>query len=325
MKNLLLLLLTACSLTHLIGQSVPKYVMLEHFTNSRCGICASRNPAFFDLIEQYPSQVHHISYHPSFPYSTCVFYLGNTTENSARADYYNIDGTPRVVLNGLLVPLATSLLPAATLNTALAQTSPVYVQVSETSETVTVRVYTVGELTAGNTYKLYIALAEKTINQATPNGENVHHNVFRDLLVENVLDLAPTGEFVEFTFTKTTVSSWNADEIYALAWVQNTTTAEILNSGTKFDPVITSVNAAPVAGVVQFAPNPSSSVSTATLPDGEAPASVQLFSMDGRLVQADFTTDGRVLTLETAALQAGMYYAVITTKNGVYSSKLSKI
>jgi Secretion system C-terminal sorting domain len=325
MKKLLLFLLVCSFSAAVFAQSVPKYVMLEHFTNSRCGICASRNPAFFTLIEQHPNDVHHIAYHPSFPYNTCVFYLANTAENNARANFYDIDGTPRVVLNGLLVPLATSLLPTATLNTALAQTSPIYVQVSETTDVVTVRVYTVGEVTPGDTYKIYVALAEKTINQATPNGENVHHNVFRDMVADAEITLAPQGEFVELSYTKTTNASWNANEIYALAWVQNVTTDEILNSGTKFDPVLSGVSNPVVKGELKVSPNPSTDQVTMSIPVGESVESFHLVGLDGRIIYAAYQADQQVLTVATSNLEAGMYVAVVTTKNATYTGKLSKL
>jgi Secretion system C-terminal sorting domain len=325
MKNLLLLFIACSFSVQTFAQSVPKYVMLEHFTNSRCGICASRNPAFFTLIEQYPGDVHHIAYHPSFPYSTCVFYLANTTENSARAEFYDIDGTPRVVLNGLLVPLATSLLPTATLNTALLQTSPIYLQVTETADLVTIRVYTAGIISAGDTYRIYAALAEKTINQTTPNGESVHHNVFRDMVADAEIILAPQGEFVEVSYPKTILSSWNANEIYTLAWVQNTTTDEVLNSGTRFDPVITSVTNPATKGALQVAPNPTTDQATMTLPATESIQSFQLYTLDGRLINTSFQVDQQVVIMETSNLEAGMYLAVVTTKNGTYTGKLSKI
>ena len=72
--------------------STKKYLLIEHFTNSNCPPCASRNPAFYSLITQaqYADDVHHISYHPSVPYNTCVFYLANKVENNARAAVYGI-------------------------------------------------------------------------------------------------------------------------------------------------------------------------------------------------------------------------------------------
>ena len=124
MKNLALpLLLLFC--VGLNAQNLPKkYVLLEHFTNSKCPICASKNPAFYNLIANYPDDVHHIAYHPPIPYNTCVFYLDNPTENSGRASVYSINGTPRVALNGSLAPVSGALLQQALLTAEIGETSP---------------------------------------------------------------------------------------------------------------------------------------------------------------------------------------------------------
>jgi Secretion system C-terminal sorting domain len=190
---------------------------------------------------------------------------------------------------------------------------------------VTVRVYTVGEVTPGDTYKIYVALAEKTINQATPNGENVHHNVFRDMVADAEITLAPQGEFVELSYTKTTNASWNANEIYALAWVQNVTTDEILNSGTKFDPVLSGVSNPVVKGELKVSPNPSTDQVTMSIPVGESVESFHLVGLDGRIIYAAYQADQQVLTVATSNLEAGMYVAVVTTKNATYTGKLSKL
>ena len=68
------------------------------------------------------------------------------------------------------------LLPAATLNAALPLTSPIQMLVTETSgdpRTATVQIFTHAAAPAG-TYKLYLAVVEKTINYNSPNGETVH-------------------------------------------------------------------------------------------------------------------------------------------------------
>nr|MBK9652878.1 hypothetical protein [Bacteroidota bacterium] len=73
----------------------PKTVLVEHFTNTWCSICASKNPAMYQTLSNYP-QVLHIAFHPSSPYPGCVFNVQNMAENDARANYYNAyGGTPK--------------------------------------------------------------------------------------------------------------------------------------------------------------------------------------------------------------------------------------
>ena len=50
---------------------VQQNVIIEHFTNTRCGICGVRNPGLYTNISEYP-EIIHIAFHPSSPYSTCV-------------------------------------------------------------------------------------------------------------------------------------------------------------------------------------------------------------------------------------------------------------
>jgi hypothetical protein len=316
--------LTLVTVLSLTAQNVTKYVLTEHFTNSKCSVCASRNPAFYTLLSQNEAAVHHIAYHPSVPYSTCVFYLANPTENNQRTDFYGVSGTPRVALNGSLVPLASQLLPPATLSAQIGLTSPVYVEVSETATTVQVRVHTVGEKPAGN-YVLYTAFAEKLINYNAPNGEQQHHDVFRDMLSDingDAFELPVTGESIEYQYTKTENANWVTDQMYALAWVQNTQDKSVLNSGTRFDPEVSGSSEAPV-GSLQIAPNPVTERLFAIVADDQ-PQSVEVFSMSGSLVRADYSLEGNQVSVDAAALIPGIYFLKVRGEKGTFTGKFVK-
>jgi len=89
---------------------VQKNVVVEHFTNTRCGICASRNPGFFTNLNNNPDVIH-LAIHPSSPYSSCVFNQHNSVDNDDRTNYYGIyGGTPRLVVQTLQVILMYLLL-----------------------------------------------------------------------------------------------------------------------------------------------------------------------------------------------------------------------
>ena len=308
----------------LSAQNVTKYVLTEHFTNSRCSVCASRNPAFYTLLSQNAATVHHISYHPSVPYNNCVFYLANPTENNDRTAFYDIVGTPRVALNGSLVPLAAQLLPAATLTAQIGLTSPVYVEVTETATVIKVRVHTMGAKPVGE-YKLYTAFAEQEVNYNAPNGEQVHHDVFRDMLSDingDPIELPATGESIEYQYPKPTNSNWNADQMYALAWVQNTQDKTVLNSGTKFDPTVSGIKDVPEASI-KVTPNPVTDHLWAVIPDDQ-PQSVEVFSLSGSLVSADYTVNGNQVNLDVAALSPGIYFLKVRGEKGTFTGKFVK-
>ncbi len=225
------------------AQQAKKYVLLEHFTNTRCGICASKNPAFFNTINQY-QDIHHIAYHPRVPYPACELYQHNTAENTLRADYYNIFGTPKVFLNGVATgpgPLITT----TALDNELMATSPIGIGVSETldeTREVTVDIKTFGTAPTGN-LKLYVAILEKELDYNAPNGESVHHDVFRKFLADGTaFTPAADGETVTETYTYTLDAEWEASEIYVMAYLQDDDTKAIINSGNRFDEALPTSN-----------------------------------------------------------------------------------
>ena len=311
--------------------SAKKYVLLEHFTNSKCSICASKNPAFYTLIgqPQYAPDVHHISIHPSVPYNTCVFYLANTTENNAWAAIYNIQGTPRVAVNGNLIPSQSVLLRQDTLTKYLNQTSPLYLKVTESgtgnTRSATIDALALSQVPSGN-YKLFVAVAEKTINQTTPNGESVHHDVFRDLLTPVTgQDFSPPapGQLATFTFNYTIDGAWNANEVYALAFVKEMDSKQILNSGTKFDPILLLDASSPIAQGIQFSPNPAADVTYAEIGNDKA-LQTEVYAADGKRVYFATETLTNRVSISTSGFTPGIYFVKIMGEKGNYSAKMLK-
>ncbi len=215
----------------------PQTPLIEHFTNTRCGICASRNPAFYQTLSNYP-QVLHIAFHPSSPYSQCYFSLQNPTENDARTHYYNAYGsTPKVTLNGKLLGGANPLINNTTLDTALGKTSPVEIRATEEligTDSVKVRVVvrTTGTVPVANAL-LFAGVAEEPVNYNAQNGETVHHDVFRKSLtasVGNQITVPAMNDSLVLNFTYAINSGWNVNNIYTLAFFQRIDTKEILNA-----------------------------------------------------------------------------------------------
>lgn len=328
MKRLIFPLLVSLFVFQLGAQPLPKrYVLLEHFTNSWCSTCASKNPAFYNLIDDYPNDVHHIAYHPPIPYNGCVFYQANTVENQARTAAYGVNGTPRVALNGALAPGGGALLQPALLTSEIGETSPLSLTVTESGagvgRTVKIKAKAWGQIPAG-TYRIYAALVEKTINLQTPNGEPVHHDVFRRMLpnIEGSVFAAPAaGEEIEYTYDYTIATAWNANEIYVVAFVQNVATGEILNSGTKFDAPLTTAAGEAAALPLRLAPNPAQDRAVATL-SGDRALHAEVFAGDGRRVQAAFSMENDQIALDLSALAPGVYFVKIRGEKSVYTGKI---
>ncbi len=325
--NFLLCFLAA---TVAASAQAKRYVLLEHFTNSNCSNCKSKSPAFFSLVDQYINDVHHISYHPSFPYSTCIFYQANTVENTGRTNYYNVNGTPRVALNGTLAPASSQLLPPATLQAQLGQTSPLYLSVQETENgnqrTANISVRTEGTVPAG-TYKLLAAVVEKKVDYTSPIGYSTHRNVFRKMLpaLEGA-DFTPAavGQSVNFSYTFTLNPNWVADSIYVVAFIQNTATKEVLNSGTKFDPLVLGAGEVTRPELVQIQPNPVTDVARVLLPAEETAQRMEVFSLDGRLVASAYETQAGLVEFAVSGLAPGVYVVKIAGEKRTYTGKFVK-
>jgi len=323
--NLLSLLLL---LTHLaIGQtSAKRYIMLEHFTNSRCSICASQNPGFFNTIAGFADDVHHIAYHPPIPYNNCIFYQANTTENAARATFYSIPGTPRVLRNGQNASNANQV-TAAVLQGLVDQTSPIVVEVTETSgnnRLATINVRTLGDKPSG-TYRLYVAIAEREVAYNAPNGEPLHHNVFRKMLTNisgDPVTLANSGGMTSAAFTYTVENGWNANEIYALAFVQNVDTKEVLNSGTRFDPAIVSaVDDVNNAASFKIFPNPASGLTTIQFQEALT-GTISLVDVRGAALWSNRVENEQTTAVDMSSYPAGVYVLRIQSDKGLSEQRI---
>ncbi len=246
MKKTILLLIWVLTGLSVATAQAPKYVLMEHFTNTRCGICGGTNPTFYQNVGiNSNTKLHHISIHSSIPYSSCVFYQANTTPQDARAAFYSVPGTPRAAINGNSTISVGSISATTIDNAYCANCSPIQVKVSETnngdnSRTANIQVKSLGAPPSGN-YRLLVAVVEKNVNYNAPNSESAHHNVFRQFLTTtagNSLSLAAQGSETAVNFNYSIDANWVANEVYVLAWLFDETTKAVLNSGTKFDAQI---------------------------------------------------------------------------------------
>ena len=306
------------------AQNVKKYTLLEHFTNTRCGICANSNPDFYTAINvENNKNIHHLSIHSSVPYADCKFYVANKTEQDTRADFYSLSGTPRVSVNGAAL-VNVSVVNAASLNTIAAETSPLSVKVTETtgaSRTVTLKLKTVGTLPAG-TYKLNIAIVEKKIDYVGPNTEALHHNVFRKWLNNADVTLAAVNGELTLTYNYTLDASWNANNIYVLAFVQNNTSKAVINSGTRFD--VTSATDEPsVDTQVSVSPNPTKEKIFITF-DKLTPQYLTVSNVTGQIVERVNALNSMSYELNMGNYPSGIYFIKVKSVEGVAIKKVVK-
>ena len=289
-SSLILIIALMLGSSTLEAQGLPtRYATLELFTNTPCPICGSQNPGLFSRLGNYEGEYHLISFYPGQPYSSCIFYQANTLQNAIRLQHYpgEIFGSPTVALNGLDFK-SSSGVNTTVLDNLTGGTSWLHVDVEETAgtnRTVTINLEDVvgGSLSAG---QLFAVIVEKEIFYNAPNGETVHHNVFRRFLT------TATGDAVDLsngaatkTYQYAVEGGWSADQTYIIAWVSDPTTKEIYNSGTRFDPdFISSVGPELSAIPVKIYPNPATSEVILSLPSGVTSADISVYDFQGREV-----------------------------------------
>jgi len=236
MKNFIF---TLClSLSALLSTAqVPKKVIVEHFTNSRCSICANRNPGFFDNLSQHPD-VLHISMYPSSPYPNCYFSQQNAIENDGRTNYYQVYGsTPVFVIQGEVINQTTNYSSAALFEPYLNQTSPISIQVNQlqSSDSIisTISVKTEAENSLGELV-IFGAIAEDTVFFSSPNGETEHYNVHRKSLYGDSgipISIPSTiGDSVTLRKAIAKNSNWNYTRLKSVIIIQESSTKTVVQA-----------------------------------------------------------------------------------------------
>ncbi len=315
------------------AQTAKKYVHLEHFTNTRCGLCSGRNPGFFNTIENYEGLVHHLAVHPRVPYSNCLLYQANTADNEARRAYHGVLGTPSVYMNGTKVNQGSTLIRATQLDDAMDKTTSVGIDISAVSssdgQSGIVTVHTTGAVPMGN-FRIYIAAIEKTVNYNAPNGETVHHNVLRKFISSNEGDMytpAATGEALEIPYTIAYESNWEASEMYVMAWIQDTGSKRVLNSGSQFDPPVNTGSSSTVeVNQLDFKVLPNPVIDQVNVQfDQPLNGVIKVQNLAGQEVaNKEIEANSTSTTLNINDLQSGVYILRIESLEGIGVRKFVK-
>jgi hypothetical protein len=217
---------------------VPKKVVVEHFTNTRCSVCASRNPGFYN---NYKTQagVIHLAIHPSSPYAACVLSQHNPVENDARTNYYGVyGGTPVLVIQGVVISTSANYGSSSIFSPFLGQTTPASIKIKQTnlgSDSIRTRVVVKTEASHNlPDLSLFVALAEDTLVYTGSNGEPVHYDVFRKSFTGaqgiNINLPASVGDSVVYIATSSTRSTWNLSRMYTLAILQEKANKAVVQS-----------------------------------------------------------------------------------------------
>jgi len=307
-----------------------RIVLLEHFTNTLCSVCSSKNPVLHNTLKDYQGQVRHISYHHSKPYTDCVIYKENKEENEGRANYYNASGSPRAYLNGVKTS-GSQLVTAAALDEELAKPTSIGIAVDQNLDTgkATITINANAEAPSEN-LKLYVALVEKELNYDAPNGEKIHYNVFRKFINMNgesgeAIATPAAGVPLELEYDFTLEFSWVRSEMYVLAFVQDDSNKAMLNAATSEDQTLSSTTNFAASNLIRLSPNPvteevqlQSDVKLLLGQEGK------LFNTNGQLVQSFIIKNEHQLSLNISTVESGLFFLDVPTAEGPVIKKLIK-
>ena len=242
--HLLLLFLFISGISISTFSQARKFVMIEHFTQASCVPCSQQNPVLQALLNTNKGSIHHIAFHTSWP-GVDPMNAYNPTQVADRVTYYGVSYVPDCFMLGNQLHTGPAGFTQSIINDAATDPAPIRVLVHETSNgttrTVHVKVITLDTLPV-DTYKIRVGVCEQWIHYTTPpgaNGEKDFSDVFRKMIPSSTGDPytpAAIGDTVSFTYTYALdLTHWDTTQIYSIAFIQNETTKEIINSGSSFD------------------------------------------------------------------------------------------
>ncbi|MBX2974492.1 MAG: Omp28-related outer membrane protein [Ignavibacteriaceae bacterium] len=235
-KYIWILLLIA---SQILNAQTQKMVLIEEFTNANCNSCPSNDANINKFVGSNWGNVISLQYHTWWPIAD-PFYSINPNENNSRVNYYGISTIQNYAVDGLVKGAATNpyLLTTQTLDRFFLQ-SPIKININSsiTGNNVDVIVELLG-LTSNipSNLKLRVALIErKRIYQTAPGTNNVKefNNIFRKFLTDttgtNLGDFS-LNDVKLFNLSQQIISSWESNELAAVAWIQDDETKEVIQS-----------------------------------------------------------------------------------------------
>jgi len=324
MRRIFTLFIITIFVTPLFSQT-GRAVIVEHFTNTYCSACSFLNPGFYQTLENYPDVVH-IAYHPSSPYSGCVFNQHNSWENDQRTYFYGVYGsTPRVVVQGEAFAAQSPLIKPEQIDAHLGGTSDYTISMAKTeSRANTMKITIEIERISGSQFEtilVYAGLAEKEVEYDAPNGEDLHHDVFRKVIFYDTANVNPVGQKKIIEYEYSTDEAWDENQIYAFAIIHDATTNMVKQACTSLEsPAGVGDKTFNELNHILY-PNPTTNIIKVKSEYTEIFSSFELFDLVGNKVKELRNTN----EMDIAELPEGVYFVRLTDQNGrTYSSKILK-
>lgn len=346
MKKHLLVVIALIALVGFAGtvnSQAVKRVLMENFTSSTCGPCASNNPQLHAWMNQnWGNGLVAAAYHVGWPSpGNDPMYLHNPVQNYDRRFYYGVNAVPTGVLMGIHMYVGSPF-PFSNMQTYFnlytGQTAPTSMEVVDTrisnndSNRCNITVINLSALPAGN-YNMRVMVIEHFIQYPSPpgnNGESYFPNVFRLSLPNSTGTNIPlaAGTY-NYVFKYKIDPVWVNANIYTMAFIQNDNDRTIVNAGRNglltgiIDPGVTPTSYA----LSQNYPNPFNPTTTVkfNLPKTEQ-VTLKLYDIIGNEVQT--LVDGVQkagaynITVDGTKLASGVYFYTLRTSSFIDTKKM---
>ena len=316
------------------AQSVAKKRVVEHFTNTRCSVCASRNPGFYDALATNTDMIH-IAYHPSSPYSACLFSTQNKAQNDARTNFYDIyGGTPRFMINS--VEKSSSEVQSSNVYEEFkTQTTPVDLKANVAKfGTDEIEISFDIKILANNNFgniKYFVALVEDTVWYDAPNGEKIHYDVFRKSLTSTsnlpgfkLPELE--GNLFSYSDKIKTETFWNLSRLYAIV-ILSDNNKKIIQAAksTLYNPNVLSSTEihSDADSNLSISPNPANHQIFVKSTKDELITEIQLLNGFGQMVLSLQSYEAEQM-IDLRGIQSGYYFIRVINSQGIFVKKLIK-
>ena len=331
MKQTLLTILACASFSTGYTQQVPQAIVVEHFTNSHCGVCAGRNPGMFNTLATLPDVIH-VAYYPSAPYSGCQINQMAKSENDARTNFYGIYGsTPRIVVQGSPVNPSTNYADANLYTQHRGKLTSFIMnmsawQSSATSASISLTIKKVDTSSLTNV-KLYGVLVQDTLYFTALNGENYHYNLLRtpiwDASAQSIILPTNVGDSIVMTQTVNINSSWgDASRLYSVAILQQDN--KQLIQATRSNKLQHPTNTNNIVGInnIDIYPNPANDQLTIN-GLGNTPTTITIINVNGSVI-SQISSNTATQQIDVAALSKGLYIIKISSKERTITERFIK-
>ena len=232
MKRVFVLLLAFLPFLPLYVSAQNRLVLVEEFTNTGCGPCASWSPVLDSVIHYRLGDCIAIKYHSGYPDRNDPFYLYDREAHQAKVDFYQVTGVPTTFVDGYEVPDRSF----AGMNTAITMCLQRPMTYDLTIEkqllgrhlSATVSLTPLADTQSDN-LRLFVAAIEERIVAATPypNGETELNYTMRKMLT------SPQGAPL-MGLSEQVSTEWDIDffddlkQLGVVAYVQDISTREIM-------------------------------------------------------------------------------------------------